>query len=350
MATMRVSRNGEIILTPPQLPPFLSAVYDLKPIMGKPSDEEIKVLHAVIRSLNAVAHLPTLYNSELSMELSQHLFDAQMAVHRAKYSKSLLPGNASVYVPPALPPHIPGTLKQVVGAPSDEEIRSAQSIMRTLDNLANTPHLYDADLSMNLSQHIFNLQFARYMHDSEDGQFASESEPEQTHPVELLVDQQTQGDPTGVDAVLDCPGGEQNVTSVLEAKQIPQATSEFAQLGETMKDVKSILEKMSRMLTLIKADQAIVGCSEKYYQVFKNPVNQQGIAASECGLPLLRFEYHDNGWRYSIWMTSDHIARYLQFFNIGADLIQGGGEPKLIDGKNDEAKKLLLEQLGITRP
>ncbi|KDN47200.1 hypothetical protein RSAG8_03679, partial [Rhizoctonia solani AG-8 WAC10335] len=237
-----------------------------------------------------------------------------MAVYRAKYSMSLLPGDRSVYLPPALPSHIPGTLNQVVGAPSDQEIKSVQGVTQTLENLANTPHLYDADLNMKLSQHIFNLQFARYMHDSADGQFVSES-------VEPQLTQQAQEDPTRPREVLDFPGGGQNVTPIPEAEQVPPMPSELAQLGETMKDVKHILKQMNRMLTLIKADQSTVGCTDKYYQVYKNPINQQGIVASECGLPLLRYEYHDDGWRYCVWMTANDIARYLKFFNIGAEFI-----------------------------
>lgn len=41
---------------PPRLPSYLSATYELKPIVGVPNDEDVKAIHAVIRTANAVAH------------------------------------------------------------------------------------------------------------------------------------------------------------------------------------------------------------------------------------------------------------------------------------------------------
>lgn len=41
------------------------------------------------------------------------------------------------------------------------------------------------------------------------------------------------------------------------------------------------------------------------------------------------------------------MARYLKFFDKGADLIHGGEEPRLIDGKRDEAEQLLLAESGL---
>lgn len=40
------------MLVPPQLPPFLATIFDLKPITGVPSGEEVKLVHATIRSLS----------------------------------------------------------------------------------------------------------------------------------------------------------------------------------------------------------------------------------------------------------------------------------------------------------
>ncbi|KAH7336010.1 hypothetical protein B0J17DRAFT_61156 [Rhizoctonia solani] len=56
MTSIRISRSGETVLTPPRLPEYLSAIHELKPIVGKPEDEDVKVIHTVIRALNAVAH------------------------------------------------------------------------------------------------------------------------------------------------------------------------------------------------------------------------------------------------------------------------------------------------------
>ncbi|KDN47199.1 hypothetical protein RSAG8_03678, partial [Rhizoctonia solani AG-8 WAC10335] len=338
MASMRVSCSGEIVLTPPRLPDYRSAAYNLEPIVGKPADEDVQTIHAVVRALNGVAHVPTLYNPDLSMKLSQHLFGVQMAIYRAKYSGALLPGDMSVYIPPALPSHIPGTLNQVAGAPSDEEIKLAQSALRSAENLAISPQLFDANLSMRLSQHVFNLQFARYMHDSAAGRFVSETEPEEHRPVVPQTTQEAREYPIVAHELPNLHNEGRNISTIPEVEQAPQEPSDIAQLGETMvkaikeatSETKDVLENMNRVLTLIKRDQSTVGCTERYYHVFKNPLNQQGVAASEYGLPQLRYEYTDDGYRYHLWMNNGHIAGYLRFFGIGADLIQA--------------------QLGVTRP
>ncbi|CAE6505045.1 unnamed protein product [Rhizoctonia solani] len=360
MTLIQVSRSGETVLIPPCLPDYLSAIHDLKPIMGKPADEDVKSIHTVMRALNAVAHVPTLYDHDLAIRLSQHLFGVQMAVYRVTYSTTILPGDRSVYVPPALPSHIPGILREVVGVPSEEEIKLAHGALRSAENLVISPHLFDANLSMKLSQHFFNLQFARYMHDSAAGCFVSESEPEELQTTVAQPNQGAQKDPSVVHENSELGREGQSIPLVAEAEQAPhdQESSELVQLGETIvkaiKDVasesKDVLDNMNRVLMLIKRDQSTVGCVDKYYQVFKNPLNQEGIAASEYGLPQLRYEYINDGYRYHLWMSSDHIARYLKFFGIGSDMIQDGEEPKLINGKEGEAGKLILAQLGVTRP
>lgn len=82
---------------PPRLPNYLRNVYDLKTIVGVPSDEEIIGIHAVIRTAFNVSHgeshrrygsvclvflivlkVPGMFDPVLSMHLSQHLFEVQM--------------------------------------------------------------------------------------------------------------------------------------------------------------------------------------------------------------------------------------------------------------------------------
>ncbi|CUA74833.1 hypothetical protein RSOLAG22IIIB_05728 [Rhizoctonia solani] len=343
MISIRVSRTGESILIPPQLPDYLLAVHHLKPIVGKPVDEEVKAIHAVIRALNAVAHLPTFYNPELSMQLSQHLFAAQMAIHQASFSKSLLPGAKSVYTPPILPSHVPITLNQVIGTPSDEELESTHNALRALDSLAIHPHLFDANLSMDLSQHLFNLQFARYTHESSEGHFVSDAAPEDA----LHTEPQQSQEPRSSTESREAPGLQegQNVAPVSGADRAPQVTLELAQLGKPIEGIRDILESMNRVLKLIKRDQSTIGCVKDYYHVYKNPLNQQGKAASECGLPRLRYGYYSDSAQYSLWLTHDQVAGYLKFFGIGGDLIQDGDEPHLIGGKEGDATKLLMNYI-----
>jgi hypothetical protein len=45
-----------IKLTPPKLPVYLSGMYELMPVMGKPTEEQLKTIHAVIRTQNSISH------------------------------------------------------------------------------------------------------------------------------------------------------------------------------------------------------------------------------------------------------------------------------------------------------
>ncbi|CAE6525939.1 unnamed protein product [Rhizoctonia solani] len=301
------------------------------------------------------------------MRLSQHLFGAQMAVYRAEYSKALLPGDQSIYAPPALPSHIPGALERVVGSPSDNDIKATQNALRDVDSLAVStlwfllidrpvlidieadPRLFDADLSMKLSQHLFNIQFARYMHNSAQGEFASGGEGEESVSASHPTPEQ-QG-PTS-EQIPDIENGEQSNPRVPRIDRVLEAPPEPTQLGEVMQAMKDTmnrsgdtLENINRMLVSIKRDQCMgyVLHGSQHWQ--KDPLNRQGVLASECGLPRLRYMYNPNNWSWSITLAEDHIAGYLKFFDIGTDLIQGDEEPKLIAGKKGEAEKLLLAEV-----
>ncbi|KAG8702541.1 hypothetical protein FRC08_003415 [Ceratobasidium sp. 394] len=155
-------------LAPPGLPPFLASTYDLKPVEGPPSDEEVKMVHAVIRALNDVMNVPALYDADLAMRLSMHLFGIQMARYRNKYPYFIFSSNAT-HTPPSLPAHIPVKLEPVTGPPSDSELMSVQTALRISEGTVNVPSMFDADLSMQLSQHLFNIQFERYLREVADG-------------------------------------------------------------------------------------------------------------------------------------------------------------------------------------
>ncbi|CAE6512432.1 unnamed protein product, partial [Rhizoctonia solani] len=319
----------------PTTTPRLSLGHDLKPIVGKPADEDIKAIHAVIRASNSMAHLPKFHNTDLSMQLSQHLFGAQIGayfqtlnerpiyspvgvyVNRSNCPMSLLPGDESIYTPPVLPSHIPGTLNEVVGAPSDEDIKLVQDVVRTLEHLAHTPRLFDAHLNMKISQHMFNLQFAQHIHDSSEGRLVSETESEESRPMEPLPTKGLRSE-MWVDSSLLVPVVyvlRQQVGPAPEVERLSETLSGLAQLGGIMKSLqeatiesKDVLKNMDRMLTLIQRNQLTIGGMDKYYHLYKDPVNRQGKAAT----------------------------RYCN-------------KPKLIDGKKGEAEQLILKELGVSR-
>ncbi|CAE6463511.1 unnamed protein product [Rhizoctonia solani] len=333
---------GDAALTPPQLPAYLST-FDLKPIVGKPTDEEVKAVHAAIRALNGVAHIPVLYDPNLSMQLSQHLFNVQLAVYREEYSIKLLPSDKSTFTPPNLPSHIPGTLSKVIGAPSNDELKNVQSTLRNVENLAYNPQLFDADLSIKLSQHLFNLQFARYMQESAQGSFAPKVDSKEPHSAVL----QASSAPCGVDPRSE----DRNNVGALQPERV--TPPEIAQLGEVMKEMKEAIEGSTDVLrhmdkVLVSTQRSMstvtVGAFSYSNHVHKNPINCQGELATEHGLPQLRFYFYKGA--YHILLSSEEIAGYLKFLNVGVDLLQHG-KLELKTNKEDEAKKLLMKHIGI---
>lgn len=47
--------------TPPALPPYLASTFDLKPVVGVPTDEEVKLIHSVIRVVENASHSKSLW-------------------------------------------------------------------------------------------------------------------------------------------------------------------------------------------------------------------------------------------------------------------------------------------------
>ncbi|CAE6467950.1 unnamed protein product [Rhizoctonia solani] len=114
-----------LVCRPPELPTYLKTVYYLKPIVGLPSDDEIIGIHSVIHAANQVSVVPGMQNLGLLLSLTDHLFSAQMARYRSKYSLIKFPTDAT-YTPPPLPAHVSINLEPVSGAPTDDEMIKAQ--------------------------------------------------------------------------------------------------------------------------------------------------------------------------------------------------------------------------------
>ncbi|KAG8730271.1 hypothetical protein FRC11_007120 [Ceratobasidium sp. 423] len=134
------------ICYPPELPTYLQNVYDLKPVVGAPSDDEVIGIHAVIQAARKGSEIPGMHNPGLLMGLADHLFSVQMGCY--------------VYTP-ALPSHIPIHLDPISGAPSDEEIMKAQDALQTYQEFRRIPSMFDARINMDLSQHLFDIQMGK---------------------------------------------------------------------------------------------------------------------------------------------------------------------------------------------
>ncbi|CUA72731.1 hypothetical protein RSOLAG22IIIB_10268 [Rhizoctonia solani] len=150
------------ICYPPELPVYLKDAYDLKPIIGVPSDTEVLQIHSVIHAANRVSVVPGMTNPGLLVKLADHLFSVQMAKYRNKHSLITFPSDAT-YTPPTLPGHVTATLEPVSGVPSDEELVKVQDAVRAYQHFSSVPSMFDPLINMELSQHLFDLQMARYM-------------------------------------------------------------------------------------------------------------------------------------------------------------------------------------------
>ncbi|CAE7085784.1 unnamed protein product [Rhizoctonia solani] len=334
-----VQSNLNATITPPSLPAYLASAHNLGPITGVPNDEEVKVIHATIRAVNAMSHIPGMHDPDLSIQLAKHLFDVQMAVYRSQYSFSLFPGDI-VYTPPPLPSHIPVTLQPVVGAPSDGELKLVHDMVRALEGLANSPSMFDSDLSLKLSQHFFNINIARYIRDSMHGQLGSRSE--------INLPQSGQG-PSTLPPTSDSDGQSHHIPSttpnantlehtkelnlhdaIIETKITQEETNRLlSEAGETLKNVNRTL--VSTQLTLFLA-QGYHG-RDVYF-----PANDRGELLTDHGLSSIDVLKLGT-------LPEERIARYLQFYAIGLDLIEDSEGLKIKSGKVGDATRILRNRI-----
>ncbi|CAE6439328.1 unnamed protein product [Rhizoctonia solani] len=335
---MKLSSSGDTVLIPPQLPTYLSEMHNLKRIVGKPTGEDVKAIHAVIRTQNTMAHLPNFHNPDLSMQLSQHLFGAQLAVYRSNYSMNLLPGETNIYTPPALPSHVPGTLHEIIGAPSDEEIKSAQGVVRSLENLANSPHLFDADLSMQLSQHMFNIQFARYMHDSSQGNFITETDSGEPSP-EVLQSSQ------------EAPGEHQTSPKVHRNPELGESGN-LCRTNKLMTEIRDTLKNMNRVSIASQNSLARGLNSSSWHECgydlgAHTLVNENGELPEAHNLPSFQQERsYTRSFLPARALTEDALAQYLRFYNMGDEVLEEGQLSKIKPGMIEDAKNLLAQYVG----
>ncbi|KAH7335855.1 hypothetical protein B0J17DRAFT_668134 [Rhizoctonia solani] len=66
------------------------------------------------------------------------------------------------YTPPILPAHVSVHLELVTGTPSEEEVVKVQDAIRSYQQFSNVPSMFDPRVNMELSQHLFDIDMARY--------------------------------------------------------------------------------------------------------------------------------------------------------------------------------------------
>ncbi|CAE6374402.1 unnamed protein product [Rhizoctonia solani] len=135
--------HNNLISSPPNLPAYLRDIYDLKPIFGTPSDDEVMGIHAVIQMAQKAVDVPGTGDPLLLAKLAEHLFNIQMAKYRINYLTATFP-------------------EPIVDAPSDEDIVKVQNAIRTYNQLVNISSMFDPRINMELSQQLFDIQMAKY--------------------------------------------------------------------------------------------------------------------------------------------------------------------------------------------
>ncbi|KAG8739460.1 hypothetical protein FRC11_000707 [Ceratobasidium sp. 423] len=76
------------VCTPPELPAYLKNVYDLKPIIGIPNDDEVIGIHTVMQVARKALEIPGMHGPGLLMDLADHLFSAQMGKYLLSHDYS----------------------------------------------------------------------------------------------------------------------------------------------------------------------------------------------------------------------------------------------------------------------
>ncbi|KAG8684860.1 hypothetical protein FRC11_011494, partial [Ceratobasidium sp. 423] len=141
------SHLAEPVYLPPELPPYLRSVQNLKPIVGIQNDEELIGILAVVRAAQKGAEISGMADYVLISRLSEHLFEVQL--------------EHDVY-PPALPAHVSIQLDPVTGAPSEEEVIKVEVAIRSYHQFSNVPSMFDPGLKMQLSQYLFDIQMGKF--------------------------------------------------------------------------------------------------------------------------------------------------------------------------------------------
>ncbi|KAB5588467.1 Laminin domain containing protein [Ceratobasidium theobromae] len=389
-----------LVSIPPQLPEYLKNIHDLKPIVGVPDDEEVIAIHTVIRAASIVFQVPGIYDPTLSLNLAQHLFEVQMGGCSAFVLPQLFQlvffaivarpikhiGNISfqdaVYTPPLLPSHITVKLEPVAGTPSDEEIIRVHNVVHSYEQLSSFPSMFDPRTHMQLAQHMFDLQLARYVQGATQPRPvmalaqtpAREGEHSEPRPPPSPRQHANSVEPHHV-ATLGVPdtinpgtGAGPGPAEPIVARDVfgvtsPSATGNLVDSGNAgfqvvmpqLARLGDALENMNRVLVGTQNSMARVECSiamgfgDQSSDIRSFPHHICALINEKGELPLTnQLPFLDSA---SVNWTNDQIAQYLRFYNLGNDILEGGETPRpMIKPDNViDAKDLLTRHSGRFR-
>ncbi|KEP50553.1 putative laminin domain protein [Rhizoctonia solani 123E] len=349
----------------------------MKPILGNPSRGEVKLVHEAVRALNNVSHTPGLRDTDLSIELSQHLFDIQMRCHQQKYPTSVLP-NDVVYDPPTLPAYIPVELKSVTGPPSNEEVASVHTALRISESFANVPSMFDPDAHAQLSQHLFDIQLARHVQRS----MVKQPAPANSAPNNQTVSAECPGEMDANDSSRNyissssTPGQavqstetrlppleQQSSSREPTSHQNPSETNEQHRATNIMIEIRDALKNVTQILVGTQNSLArgfnsstprtAYGYTDKSHNLGAHSlINAHGEVPETYNLPTFALTSQELHGRVAFSvdnLTENMLARYLRFYSIGEEMIDEGEELTIKSGMLDDAKRLLSGRLFLNR-
>ncbi|QRV97148.1 hypothetical protein RhiJN_25167 [Ceratobasidium sp. AG-Ba] len=278
-------------------------------------------------------------------------------IYREKYPCIIFP-SSTTYTPPQLPAHIPVSLEPVTNSPSNSQIKSVQTALRLSENLANVPSIFDPDLSMQLSQHLFDIQFGRYIWKTANREYDRQSaessaytnstrEPQKVKsPNEVVLgDLQNQGPhdipsppPPSINSSPEISGLESEIASLQSELSTLKASMEEDRHSHTREnETNQLLGRLCEGVDEVK--RAVVGaqhCMARginagygHYasgamQYSHSLINNKGETPESVGLPsTTSAKIHLSGWGEDKDYT---LARYLRFYNIGKEFIREGEE------------------------
>ncbi|KAH7307895.1 hypothetical protein B0J17DRAFT_773735 [Rhizoctonia solani] len=351
---------------PPKLPPYLKNVHNLQPIAGVPSDAEVIGIHAVILAANRASGIPGMHDPNVFRGLAEHLFNAQMARYRDKYSLITLPSD-STYTPPTLPSHISVELKPILGVPSDEELTGVQEAVRSYQQFSHAPSMFDPHVNMELSQHLFDVHMARYMRRAGDSE--PNPVPQETTLGEIPVEINEQiPNSTGEAITTDAQStAEFRATNTgYELDQQPQVTSQDISTRKVMERSNQLVERLGKALdningvlagiqhTMIRGQFGLGGAVKYNLHTMACLVNYKGEHAATMGTltqangddPASNVDFHLKSDPYSVYIPATQLAAHLKFYGLDEGLCcEEDSELRLKDGMEALARKRLGDYL-----
>ncbi|KDN36164.1 hypothetical protein RSAG8_11045, partial [Rhizoctonia solani AG-8 WAC10335] len=185
------------IYTPPTLP--IHVAVQLEPVTGPPSEEEMIKVQSAIRSYQQFTNVPSIFDPHIDMELSQHLFDIQMATHVARrnpvvgepdVSTNNIGTGANITDPYVLTQHMRAIGIQDAMERSNRLSEQANQLIERSNLLAERTNLLlersidPAEQPSRPSEHVNQLLERLNEHLDQSNRLAKES----TQPVEQLGD------------------------------------------------------------------------------------------------------------------------------------------------------------------